>query len=147
MKKNILFLLNFGLYTTLFCLDHHQNHQEYTMDKTLSRSVLRTMHCVPCEGGVAPLTLAQIQEYLAEFSDWKLLTNPYKIERVFTFKNFIEAMKFVNAVADAAEFEGHHPDITIVYNKVTMQLFTHAIQGLSTNDFIMAGVIDELLQD
>jgi len=110
------------------------------------RVALRGMHCLPCEGGVAPLSSEQIQELMVDFTEWQLLEGPpAKIERKFTFKNFVEAMKFVNAIAEIAEQEGHHPDIIIVYNKVTIQLFTHAIQGLSTNDFIIADLIDDLL--
>ncbi len=113
---------------------------------SMSRDKLKTTHCVPCEGGVAPLNKQQIDENLEVFLPWKLLENPYKIERTFTFKNFVQAMKFVNEIAEIAEVEGHHPDITIIYNRVTIHLFTHAIQGLSVNDFILAGLIDELYE-
>lgn len=112
------------------------------------RSALRGAHCLPCEGGVSPLTSEQVAEFMIDYPEWQLLEGPpSKIERTFTFKDFVAAMKFVNTVADVAEKEGHHPDITIVYNKVTMQLFTHAIQGLSTNDFIIADLIDDIFQE
>ena len=128
----------------LFCLSciasDSAERKESEMPK---QTALKGIHCSPCEGGVAPLNKQQIDEYLQDFSDWKLLENPYKIERIFKFKDFVEAMHFVNEIAKLAEAEGHHPDITIVYNQVTIQLFTHAIQGLSVNDFILAGFIDE----
>ncbi len=126
----------------LFCSIYSQEGTIMT-----KRAALRGTHCLPCEGGVSPLTPAQIAEYMIDFAEWQLHEGPpSKIERTFTFNDFVQAMKFVNDVADMAEKEGHHPDITIVYNKVTMQLFTHAIQGLSTNDFIMADLIEEIFQ-
>ena len=72
-------------------------------------------------------------------------TDNKKISKTFKFADFKEAMKFVNKVADLAENEGHHPDINISYNKVEIILWTHAIGGLSTNDFIVAAKIDQLL--
>lgn len=80
-----------------------------------------------------------------QVKDWSLLTinGIHTIEKRFKFKDFTGAMKFVNKVAALAEQEGHHPDIIINWNKVTLQLSTHAIKGLSENDFIMAAKIDE----
>lgn len=103
------------------------------------------VHCVPCEGIIKPLALFEINEYLKDFRDWHLIEiSSYKIERIFTFNNFIDAMHFVNALAEVAEQEGHHPDIIIHYNVVTIQIYTHAINGLSANDFILAGLIDDV---
>ncbi len=100
--------------------------------------------CVPCEGGALPLKGEEINEYLkAVSSEWKVV-DAKSIVRVFTFKNFKEAIKFVNKVADLAEDEGHHPDITINYSKVTLDLSTHAIGGLSENDFIVAAKIEDI---
>ena len=81
-----------------------------------------------------------------QVKDWMLLTinGINNLEKKFKFKDFVEAMKFVNKVAVLAEKEGHHPDITINWNRVTLQLSTHAIKGLSENDFIMAAKIDQL---
>lgn len=107
---------------------------------------LKQKHCVPCEGGVAPLKMEEIKEYLTDYPEWTLFTDePKRIHRTYTFKNFVQAMGFVNAIARIAEAEGHHPNILIEYNKVTLILYTHAIGGLSTNDFIIAGLADELL--
>ncbi len=99
--------------------------------------------CVPCEGGTAPLDAAAVQIYAADFPTWQVVGGK-KIRKDFTFKNFVEAMKFVNSVAQIAEAEQHHPDITISYNKVSLELSTHAIGGLSENDFILAAKIATL---
>jgi len=107
---------------------------------------LTQKHCVPCEGGDPPLPQNKEDELIAQVPSWQLLRDEArKIRRQFKFKNFKEAVSFVNKVADIAETEGHHPDIKIVYNKVQLDLFTHAVGGLSENDFIMAAKIDRLL--
>ena len=100
--------------------------------------------CVPCEGGVPPLSREQIEPLAAETPEWQI-TGTTQIERDFSFKNFRQAMVFVNAVAALAEDEGHHPDI-LVHNwkYVRCMLSTHAIGGLSENDFIVAAKIDNL---
>lgn len=98
--------------------------------------------CEPCEGGVEPMPKAEAHKYHQEVKEWIL--HQKSIEREFKFKNFKEAMKFVNSVAEVAETEGHHPDIYVFYNKVKLQLSTHAIGGLSVNDFIVAAKVDQL---
>lgn len=101
-------------------------------------------NCVPCEGGVPPLTPEQIAPLKSELKkDWFIEDNK-KIRFQFKFKNFKEAIVFVNKVAELAEKEGHHPDIHIFFNKVTIELWTHAIGGLSENDFILASKIELL---
>jgi 4a-hydroxytetrahydrobiopterin dehydratase len=105
---------------------------------------LTKKHCVPCEGGMPPLDHEYVQKYSAQVPDWKVSDDEKKITREFTFKDFLEAMKFVNVVAPIAQAEGHHPDIYIFYNKVRFELTTHAMGGLSENDFILAAKIDEL---
>ncbi len=100
--------------------------------------------CVPCEGGVAPLKGQELRDYASQIdSAWRLLGQD-KIQRNLDFTDFKEAMGFINDVANLAESEGHHPDIHIFYNKVTLELWTHAIRGLSENDFILAAKIDVL---
>lgn len=100
--------------------------------------------CVPCEGGVAPMTPAEYKPYLDMVEDWVVIEDK-KIERAFTFKNFAAALAFVNEVGKIAEEEGHHPDIFLHnYKKVKLSLWTHAIGGLSVNDFIMASKIDRI---
>ena len=100
--------------------------------------------CVPCRGGMPALTEDQVKKYLAELkTEWQVAGNK-KISREFKFKSFPEAMAFVNKVAELAESEDHHPDMLISYRRVVMELTTHAIGGLSENDFIMARKIEEL---
>ena len=105
---------------------------------------LEQKHCVPCEGGVAPLSRHDAKETMKHVPNWVLSGNGKKISRDFKFKDFKEAMVFVNNVADIAEHEGHHPDVSISWNKVKLKLFTHAIGGLSTNDFIVAAKVNTL---
>lgn len=100
--------------------------------------------CVPCEGGEIPLTRSQAEMLLPQVSGWAL-DGEKAIGRKFIFKDFAEALRFVNSVADLAESEGHHPDISIHgWNHVSLTLSTHAIKGLSGNDFIMAAKINEI---
>lgn len=105
---------------------------------------LTKQHCVPCEGGVAPLAGKDLELLLKSVVGWALKNKPARISKEFKFKDFAEAMEFVNKVAEIAEAEGHHPDIFISYNRVRLELTTHAIGGLSRNDFILAAKIDEL---
>ncbi|MBN1307810.1 MAG: 4a-hydroxytetrahydrobiopterin dehydratase [Chitinispirillaceae bacterium] len=108
---------------------------------------LTKKHCVPCEGGTSPLSNNVEDELLKKTPGWiidRLLE--HKIKRVFTMKTFAKAIEFVNKIATVAEQEGHHPDLYISYRKVTVELCTHAILGLSENDFIMAAKINELTE-
>lgn len=99
---------------------------------------------MPCESGTPPLNETQIKNYLAQLkTPWEVVDS-IKIKKTLTFKDFKEAMGFVNKVAEIAEAEQHHPDIAIFYNKVTIELWTHAIGGLSENDFVMAAKIGNL---
>lgn len=100
--------------------------------------------CVPCEGGVLPLSREQTKRYRSEVSEWEVAENGKKIRREFLFKDFREAMAFVNQVAELAESEDHHPDIAISYNRVQLELSTHAAGGLTENDFILAAKINQL---
>lgn len=101
--------------------------------------------CVPCEAGTPPMAKSEAEQLHAQVSDWQLLDeNILKLQKKFKFKNFKESMQFVNNVADLAESEGHHPDIAINWNRVTLTIFTHAIKGLSGNDFILAAKINKL---
>src|SRR5215216_6728205 len=98
--------------------------------------------CVACEAGTPPLSVNQAEQMMDQVPGWELEEN--KLIRRFRFKDFKEAMAFVNKVADLAESEGHHPDIHISWNRVRLELTTHAIKGLSENDFIMAAKINQL---
>lgn len=102
-------------------------------------------HCVPCEGGTQPLTRAEFTVYLDQVKDWEIVGEK-ALQKTFTLKNFVAAVEFINRIAQVAESEGHHPDLKLhEYKKLTVHLTTHAIKGLSINDFVMAVKIDELL--
>ena len=108
-------------------------------------SELTAQHCVPCEGGMAPMAQDVAARYMDAVPGWKLAEgDPAKITRSLKFKDFARAMAFVNEIAAIAEAEGHHPDISISWSRVRLELVTHAIGGLSMNDFIMAAKINEL---
>ena len=98
--------------------------------------------CEPCEGGTKPLSEGEAKNYFQELKGWTL--NKLSLEKLFSFQNFRESMEFVNKVADIANEEDHHPDIYIFYNKVRLELTTHAIGGLSVNDFIVAAKVDKV---
>ncbi|CAN5178160.1 4a-hydroxytetrahydrobiopterin dehydratase [soil metagenome] len=111
----------------------------------MSDSTLTSQKCVPCEGNVKAFTPEQIAIHAPQIPDWTVLDNQ-KLEKEFTFKNFLEAVAFINNVATIAEEEGHHPDMNLHnWNKVIITLWTHAIKGLFLNDFILAAKIDDLL--
>ncbi len=103
---------------------------------------LHEKKCIPCESGGTPLTEDEAKKNLAKVPNWKL--NVKKIEREFVFNDFKDSMKFVNKVADLAEEEGHHPDFHVHWNKVLVELWTHSMNGLSENDFIVAAKINIL---
>jgi 4a-hydroxytetrahydrobiopterin dehydratase len=106
---------------------------------------LAERRCVPCEGGVAPLTRIAAEEVLQRLDeDWQLSTDATHIQRDFRFRDFFRTMSFVNAVAHIANIEDHHPDLEVGYNHCRVRYMTHAIQGLSENDFICAAKIDAL---
>ena len=99
--------------------------------------------CRACEGWEKPFTKAETQKYLRHVKNWKLMKN--EIEKEFQFKDFKQALAFINKIGKIAESEGHHPDIFLHgWNKVKLMLSTHAIKGLSENDFIMAAKVDNL---
>ena len=105
---------------------------------------LAQKHCVPCEGGTKPLAKEVAARMLAEVQGWELAPSAKSLSRQFIFVGFMDAMEFVSQVADIAEAEDHHPDIHISFNKVRLELSTHAIKGLSENDFIVAAKINTL---
>lgn len=107
---------------------------------------LTTLKCTACEGDVKPLTSKDFHPLLQEVPLWKVI-NGKQIEREFQFKDFKTALAFVNSVAKIAEKEKHHPDIFLHgWNKVRLTLYTHAIGGLSKNDFIVAAKVDVLVK-
>lgn len=107
-------------------------------------SELTKIRCVGCEGGVPPLSDAEIKKLLTEVQDWNLSQDHLFISKKFTFKNFYKTMAFVNAVAWIANQENHHPDMEVGFNYCLVKYTTHAANGLTKNDFICAAKVDSL---
>ena len=103
---------------------------------------LTSQKCKPCEGVVAPLTVDAATALLRQLDGWHLLEK--QINKTYSFKNYYQTMAFVNAVAWVSHREDHHPDMTVGYNSCDITYTTHAIGGLSENDFICAAKIDQL---
>ena len=109
------------------------------------KNKLSEKKCVPCEGGVPVLSKDQARRYLAELKDWRLSEDAKSIRVEYLMKDFMAAVRLINQIAEIAEKEDHHPDIHLVgYRKLAIELQTHAIGGLSENDFILAAKIDPL---
>jgi 4a-hydroxytetrahydrobiopterin dehydratase len=109
-------------------------------------TALADRKCKACEGGVAPLTRPQAEELLKQLaSGWSLTADGGALERAFAFKDFYRTMSFVNALAHIANIEDHHPDLEVGYNYCRVLYTTHAIKGLSENDFICAAKLDFLM--
>lgn len=107
---------------------------------------LTAKKCKPCEGGVEPCTAAEAEAQLAKLPGWYVTQGGQRIRKDWTVKNFMAGMQFFQAVAVIAEADGHHPDLHLVgYRNLSIELWTHAIGGLSENDFILAAKIDQLL--
>ncbi|GIV44963.1 MAG: putative pterin-4-alpha-carbinolamine dehydratase [Bacteroidia bacterium] len=114
--------------------------------QTVSKNILSHKHCIPCEGGTDPLKGERLATYTSILPEW-IVIDERKIEKDFVFKDFQQAVVFVNKVADLAETEGHHPDIFLHnWRKVKIMLTTHAIKGLSENDFILAVKVNNIYQ-
>jgi 4a-hydroxytetrahydrobiopterin dehydratase len=103
---------------------------------------LAAQKCKPCEGGIEPLTAEKASVFLKQLEGWQLKDK--QISKTYTFKNYYQTMAFVNALAWVSHREDHHPDITVGYNRCDVVYMTHAIDGLSENDFICAAKIDKL---
>ena len=105
---------------------------------------LAQKRCVACEGGAKPMTPMEATALLTHLADWTLAKDFKNLSKKFTFKNYLEAMEFSNKITPIAEAEGHHPDLSIGWGRVGVELTTHAIGGLSENDFILAAKIDKI---
>ncbi len=105
---------------------------------------LTRKRCVPCEGGVDPLSPARVRELLAQIDGWQAQETVREIWRDFSFPSFYETMAFVNALAWMAHHENHHPDLELGYGHCLVRYTTHAIDGLSENDFICAAKVNEI---
>ena len=103
--------------------------------------------CAPCEGGVAAFDISEIHRYQKKVDGWNIVKNEknvYLLEKNFVFKNFLSSQRFVNQVGKLSEEEGHHPEITFGWGYAKINITTHAIEGLSENDFILASKIDQI---
>ena len=103
--------------------------------------------CVPCEGGISPMDLSEIHKYQKKVDEWNIVNNEkqiYFLEKDFKFKNFLDSQNFINKVGEISETENHHPDILFGWGYAKISITTHAIEGLSQNDFILAAKIDRL---
>ena len=110
-------------------------------------SNLKDKKCVPCEGGVIPFDISEIHKYQKKVDGWDILQDikeKFFLNKRFNFNNFIESQKFINKVGEISEDEGHHPDISFGWGYAEIKITTHAIEGLSENDFILAAKIDQL---
>lgn len=108
-------------------------------------SELSTKKCKPCEGGVDPISADEAAKQVGQLTGWSLTADGKKIRKEWTLKNFMAGIKFFDAVAKLAEDDNHHPDLHLTgYRNAAIELFTHAIGGLSENDFILAAKIDQL---
>jgi 4a-hydroxytetrahydrobiopterin dehydratase len=112
---------------------------------TLTAEQLTQKQCVPCEGGVPPMSREEVEAQLRSLPSWHLTPDGQRIRREWRAKHFLAAIDFFQQVAALAESEGHHPDLHLVgYRNVAIELWTHAIGGLSENDFILAAKIDQI---
>jgi 4a-hydroxytetrahydrobiopterin dehydratase len=106
---------------------------------------LANKKCIPCEVSTSPLSEDNVKRLISNVPHWQISSDGKKIYRHFVFKDFVQSMGFVNQVATLAQEEGHHPDIFVSYNEVVLELWTHNINGLSENDFILAAKINKIL--
>ena len=110
-------------------------------------SDLKRMKCEACEGGVEPLTMDDAKTFQKQTPGWDINNDATEISRTYTFRNFYETMAFVNALAWVAHVEDHHPDFEVGYKTCRVRYSTHAIKGLSINDFICAAKINGLVAE
>jgi 4a-hydroxytetrahydrobiopterin dehydratase len=106
-------------------------------------SELSSKQCVPCRGGVPPLGGDEIQKLQSQLNGWDV-EREHHLKKSYAFKNFAEALNFVNRIGELAEDQGHHPDICFGWGKVDVTIWTHKIDGLTESDFILAAKIDQL---
>jgi 4a-hydroxytetrahydrobiopterin dehydratase len=102
---------------------------------------LAARECVPCKGGVPPLTAAQITPLLTQLEGWSVADN-HHLEKTYTLKDFAEALRLVNVIGAVAEQQQHHPDIYLAWGKVGVKIWTHKVNGLTESDFILAAKCD-----
>ena len=110
----------------------------------MSHCALTDKRCKPCEGGVDPMSQSEAQQQLAKLKGWTLSEDGKQLIKHYSFKGFYKTMGFVNAIAWIANQQQHHPDLRVGYNYCEVTFTTHAIDGLSENDFICAAHVDAL---
>ena len=111
-------------------------------------SKLKEKKCVPCEGGAVPFDVSEIHKYQKKVDGWNIIKNEkenFFLNKKFNFENFSQSQEFVNKVGIISEEEGHHPDILFGWGYAEIKITTHAIEGLSENDFILAAKIDQII--
>ncbi len=106
-------------------------------------SDLAARSCVPCRGGVPPLTAEQIRPLREQLAGWEVVRD-HHLEKVYRFPDFRRALDFVNRIGALAEAEGHHPDLHLAWGRVRVEVWTHKIDGLTESDFVLAAKIDAL---
>jgi len=114
----------------------------------LSMNDLLNKKCVPCEGGVIPFDISEIHKYQKKVDGWDIIKNEkniFYLYKKYEFKNFLESQIFINKIGEISEKEGHHPDISFGWGYAEIKITTHAIEGLSENDFILAAKIDQII--
>jgi 4a-hydroxytetrahydrobiopterin dehydratase len=129
--------------------DAKQGAEQESATSNLSRRIrkgdrLADLRCVPCRGGVPPLTAKEIEALLPRLRGWKAIDG-HHLEREFKFPDFAQALEFTIQVGEVAEIEQHHPDVYLAWGKVGVTIWTHKINGLSESDFVLAAKIDELI--
>ena len=112
-------------------------------DEVSRMSDLASRKCVPCHGGVPRLEGAEIEQFMSELQDWEVV-GEHHLRKAYAFPNFRQALALVNRIGELAEAEGHHPDISFGWGRVEVTVYTHAIDGLSESDFILAAKIDAI---
>ncbi len=116
------------------------------MEINMDKEQLLKGRCQPCEGIGSAMSLQQAEPYMAMIEDWQMV-EAKQIEKVFSTKNFVDAMNFANQITEIAEAEDHHPDLHVSYRSLKVDITTHALGGLSENDFILAAKIDQVRKD
>ncbi|MDD5584022.1 MAG: thiol peroxidase, partial [Candidatus Omnitrophica bacterium] len=123
--------------------DALKNLETVVKSPTVSLGKAPPSHCAPCEAGAPPLPKEEVEKLLAQHRNWQLVEDK-KLVKEFKFKDFIEAKYFLDLISVIAQEQGHHPTLTLMYNKLKITLTTHVAGGLTENDFIIARIIDEL---
>ena len=106
---------------------------------------LDALKCTPCQGGIPPLTQEQAHQFLKQVDGWQLIENDTKLKKRFKFLDFLSALSYVNEIGQLCEQEGHHADISFGWGYVDVYFYTHKINGLQENDFVMAAKVDRLI--